>query len=91
MKKYPPVNTDTTSRGPITKTRAFGELYASGASVDAKPSKKRKLILNTPETDDSDDSGPQLGEKKFIKNPPLEETAPSQNIVRYHLNPSSFD
>ncbi|XP_019092229.1 PREDICTED: protein ANTI-SILENCING 1-like, partial [Camelina sativa] len=76
------VNTDTTSRGPITKTRAFGELHASGSSVDAKASKRRKLILNTPETDDYDGSGPQLGEKKFIKKPPLLEKAPNQNIKK---------
>ncbi|EOA32807.1 hypothetical protein CARUB_v10016118mg, partial [Capsella rubella] len=82
VKKNPLVNTDTMPRGPITKTRAFGELHASGSLVDAKPSKKRKLILNTPETDDSDDSGPQLGETKFIKNPPLVEKAPSQNIKK---------
>lgn len=84
VKRNPPVNTETTTRGqiPILKTRAFGELYASGSSVNAKPSKKRKLILNTPETDDSDDQGPQSGEKKLIKNPPLVEKAPSQNIVR---------
>ncbi|KAG7582085.1 RNA recognition motif domain [Arabidopsis suecica] len=82
VKKNPPVNTDTTSRGPILKTRAFGELYASGSSVDAKPSKKRKLILNTPETDDSDDPGPQSGEKKIIKNPSLIEKAPTQNIEK---------
>ncbi|KAL9291522.1 putative RNA recognition motif domain, BAH domain, RNA-binding domain superfamily [Arabidopsis thaliana] len=84
VKRNPPVNTETTTRGqiPILKTRAFGELYASGSSVDAKPSKKRKLILNTPETDDSDDQGPQSGEKKLIKNPPLVEKAPSQNIEK---------
>ncbi|VYS57493.1 unnamed protein product [Arabidopsis thaliana] len=84
VKRNPPVNTETTTRGqiPILKTRAFGELYASGSSVDAKPSKKRKLILNTPETDDSDGQGPQSGEKKLIKNPPLVEKAPSQNIEK---------
>ncbi|KAG7625368.1 RNA recognition motif domain [Arabidopsis thaliana x Arabidopsis arenosa] len=84
VKRNPPVNTETTTRGqiPILKTRAFGELYASGSSVNAKPSKKRKLILNTPETDDSDDQGPQSGEKKLIKNPPLVEKAPSQNIEK---------
>ncbi|XP_019102052.1 PREDICTED: protein ANTI-SILENCING 1-like [Camelina sativa] len=81
-KKNPHVNTDTRSRGPITKTRAFGELHASGSSVDAMASKKRKRILNRPETDDCDDSGPQLGEKKFIKKPPLVEKAPNQNIKK---------
>lgn len=77
--KNPPVNTDITSRGLKTKTRALGKLHASGSSVDPHPSKKRKLILNTPETDDS---APQPGEQRLIRNPPLVEKAPSQNIVR---------
>lgn len=64
------------------KIKVSGDLLASGSSVDPKPSKKRKLILSTPEAGDSDDSGPQPGEKKFMKKPPLVEKAPIQNIVR---------
>ncbi|CAN8269293.1 unnamed protein product [Cochlearia groenlandica] len=77
VKKNPIVNTDITPRGLKTTTRALGNLIPSGSSDDPKPSKRRKLVLNSPETNDS---GPESGEKKFIKKPPIEEKAPTKNI-----------
>lgn len=80
--KKNPLYTESTSRDLKTKTRAVEKFHASGSSVDPHPSKKRKLKLNTPERDDFDDSAPQQREQRLVRNPPLVEKAPSQNIVR---------
>ncbi|CDY30089.1 BnaC05g37730D [Brassica napus] len=77
VKKYPPVNTDITSRGLKTKTTPLGSPLVSGSSGDHKPSKRRKLVLNTPDSD----CCPEPGEKKVTKNPPLVDKAPSQTSV----------
>ncbi|CAH2053615.1 unnamed protein product, partial [Thlaspi arvense] len=78
VKKYPPVSTDITSRGLKTKTRAFGSRLASGSSLDPRLSKRRRV--NSPEIDYS---GPESGEKRSIKNPPLVDKGPSQNIGKH--------
>ncbi|XP_009146219.1 protein ANTI-SILENCING 1 isoform X1 [Brassica rapa] len=77
VKKYPPVNTDITSRGLKTKTAPLGSPLRSGSSGDHKPAKRRKLVLNTPDSD----CFPEPGEKKVTKNPPLVDKAPSQTSV----------
>ena len=77
VKKYPPINTDITSRGLKTKTTPLGSPLGSGSSGDHKPSKRRKLVLNTPDSD----CCPGPGEKKVTKNPPLVDKAPSQTSV----------
>ncbi|KAG2309850.1 hypothetical protein Bca52824_029598 [Brassica carinata] len=81
VKKYPPVSTDISSRGLKTKTKtktpALGSPLGPGSSGDHKPSKKRKLVLNTPDSDYC----PEPGENKFTKNPPLVDKAPTQTIV----------
>ncbi|ESQ48399.1 hypothetical protein EUTSA_v10020655mg [Eutrema salsugineum] len=77
VKKNPPLYTDITSRCLEIKTRALGNSLASNSSLDSKPATKRKLRLSTPERDDS---GPEPGESRFIKMPPLVDKAPTQNI-----------
>ncbi|VVA97748.1 unnamed protein product [Arabis nemorensis] len=78
--KKNPLYTESTSRDLKTKTRAVEKLHASGSSLDPHPSKKRKLKRNTPERDVFDDSAPQPREQRLVRNPPLVEKAPSQNI-----------
>ncbi|KAJ0264168.1 Nucleic acid binding protein [Hirschfeldia incana] len=79
VKRYPPVRTDISSRGLKTKTRTtpFGSPLGPGSSDDNKP-KRRKLVLNTPDSDYC----PEPGEKKFTKDHPLVDKAPSQTIGR---------
>lgn len=79
VKKRPFVTTDTTSRVVKTKTitTPLGSPHGSVSSGDHKVSKRRKLVLNTPDSDYC----PEPGEKTSTKNPPLIDKAQSQKIV----------
>ncbi|KAJ4893718.1 nucleic acid binding [Raphanus sativus] len=76
VKKYPPVSTDITSRGLKNKTTPSGSPLVSGSSGDHKP-KRRKLLLNTPDSDYC----PEPRENKFTKNPPLVDKAPPTQTI----------
>ncbi|CAH8327412.1 unnamed protein product [Eruca vesicaria subsp. sativa] len=87
VKKNPPVSAEITSRGLKHKTTPLGSPVGSGSSGDQKPFKRRKLLLNTPDSD----CCPDPGEKKFNKNPPLVDKAQSQSIVEKARQITNFE